>query len=168
MIKKKESYRMGKKIRKVLLSTIVGCLLLGNISVFAAERNIVEIPQEEINVVSMDNTHYEVASNPVLTECIVGIGIASNGLYITFDTSATQKADEIGVKNVLIQEKTLFGWKDIPVSNYCTYNSDTYAGDIVYTGATKGTTYRVKCTHYAKFGSTELTLNNTSSELVYN
>lgn len=157
---------MGKKIKNILFSLIIGCLFLGNISVSAAENNILEIPQEKFNVVSTNN--YEVASSPVLSACVVGIGIADNGLHITFDTTATQKADEIGVKNVVIQEKTLFGWKDIPVSNYCTYNSDFYVGDIIYTGAAKGTTYRVKCTHYAKFGSTELTLDNTSSEIVYN
>lgn len=160
---------MGKKIKNILLATLVGCLLLGNINIFAAADNFIEIPQEKISIVPEENNFVEVASNPVLTECIVGVGIASNGLYITFDTTATQSADEIGVKNVVLQEKTWYGgWKDIPMSNYCTYNSDWYAGDVVYTGANKGTTYRVKCTHYAKFGSTELTLDNTSSELTYN
>ena len=72
------------------------------------------------------------------------------------------------MKNVVIKEKTLFGWKDIPVNNYCAYNTDLYIGDIVYTGAVPGKTYYVECTHYAKFGSTELTLKNTSSELTYN
>ena len=143
-------------------------LFVGNLTVFAAENAFVEVPQTEVEIASVTDDSINVASNPSLAACNVGIGIASNGLLITFDTDATHIADEIGVKNVVLQEKTWYGWKDIPVSNYCTYNSFFYSGDIVYTLATKGTTYRVKCTHYAKFGSTELTLDNTSSELKYN
>lgn len=159
---------MGKRFKIILLLSSVVCLFMGNFNVFAAENPFIETPQSRIEVFSVTDTVGNVLSSPSLSSCEVGIGIASNGLYITFDTTATQKADEIGVKNAVLQEKTWYGWKDIPMSNYCTYNSDWYAGDIVYTGATKGTTYRVKCTHYAKFGSTELTLDNTSSELVYN
>ena len=119
-------------------------------------------------IIAETDFEIEALSNVSLTACELGIGIADNGVQVTFITTATNSANEIGVKNIVLQEKTWYGWKDIPVSNYCTYNSDFYAGSIVYTLASKGTTYRVKCTHYAKFGSTELTLNNTSSELVYN
>lgn len=164
----KESYKMSKRMKITLLLTLVGCLLMGNLSVFAAENAFIELPQDEVEVISEANGSIVVLSEPTLLACNVGIGIADNGLLITFDTNASHTADEIGVKNVVLQEKTWYGWKDMPVSNYCKYNSYFYSGDIVYTLATKGTTYRVKCTHYAKYGSTELTLNNTSSELVYN
>lgn len=157
---------MSKKI--ILLLAAVGCLFLGNLNIFAAESPFVEIQRNDIDIIPITNDLTNERSNPSLLACNVGIGIANNGLLISFDTDASHVADEIGVKNVVLQEKTWYGWKDIPISNYCDYNSDYYMGDIVYTLATKGTTYRVKCTHYAKFGSTELTLNNTSSELVYN
>lgn len=160
---------MRKKSKSILLLLIIGCLLMGNLNIMAAEQMFVEIPQTTVEVVPTTNGDVAVLSDPLLGACTVGVGIASNGLLITFDTDASHIADEIGVKNVVLQEKTWYGgWKDIPMSNYCTYNSDWYAGDVVYTGANKGTTYRVKCTHYAKFGSTELTLDNTSSELTYN
>lgn len=159
---------MNKRIKLLTLLTAICCLFVGNLSVAAAEDFFVEMPNNKIKIVSEDN-EASVFSNPTLMACNVGVGISSSGLGITFDTTASHSADEIGVKNVVLQEKTWYGgWKDIPMSNYCTYNSDWYAGDVVYTGATKGTTYRVKCTHYAKFGSTELTLDNTSSELTYN
>ena len=164
----KESYKMNKKIKITLLLTLIGCLFMGNLSVFAAENSFIELPQNEVEVISGANDFNVVLSEPTLLACNVGIGIADNGLLITFDTNASHIADEIGVKNIVLQEKTWYGWKDMPVSNYSKYNSDFYSGDIVYTLATKGTTYRVKCTHYAKYGSTELTLDNTSSELVYN
>ena len=161
---------MGKKVKIMLLLTAVSCLLFGNLTVFAADTPFVEVQQNRIEVLSPSdgNSSVDILSSPSLSACLVGLTIADNGLYISFDTTATQMANEIGVKNVVLQEKTWYGWKDMPISNYCTYNSDVYSGDIVYTLATKGTTYRVKCTHYAKFGSTELTLDNTSSELKYN
>ncbi|HJA91625.1 MAG TPA: hypothetical protein H9717_00630 [Candidatus Eisenbergiella merdipullorum] len=161
---------MGRKIKRFLLLTAVSCFLFGNLTIFAADTPFVEVPQNKIEVFSSSdgNSNVNLLSSPSLSACVVGLKIANDGLYITFDTTATQTANEIGVKNVVLQEKTWYGWKDMPISNYCTYNSDVYSGDIVYTLATKGTTYRVKCTHYAKFGSTELTLDNTSSELKYN
>lgn len=159
---------MLKKIKTILVLTIMGCFLSGSIGVFAADSSFLMIPQEKSKVIS-EESEITRRSNPMLTECIVGVGIASNGLSISFDTTATQSADEIGVKDAVLQEKTWYGgWNDIPMSNYYTHNSDWYGVDIVYTAAKKGTTYRVKCTHYAKFGTTELTLKNTSSEIKYN
>ena len=159
---------MGKKLKRILLLAVISCIFISDSKVFAAEKLFIESPINKVEIYEEDGNLNNIRSNPLLSACEIGIGITSNGLSISFDTTATQRADEIGVKNAVLQEKTWYGWKDIPMSNYCTYNSDWYAGDIVYTGATKGTTYRVKCTHYAKFGSTELTLHNTSSELVYN
>ena len=159
---------MGKKIKAILMLTVIGCLLMGDLTICASEKQFIEIPQRKIEVVSDKDVSQNLLTSASLSACELGIGIADNGVQVTLVTTATQIADEIGVKNVVLQEKTWYGWKDIPISNYCDYNSDYYMGDIVYTLATKGTTYRVKCTHYAKFGSTELTLDNTSSELVYN
>ena len=159
---------MNKKVKFSLLLTVMFSLLWGNMNILAKENVFVESPQEIIEIVPETDNSVSVLSNPSLTACEVGIGIANNGLLMSFHTTATHVADEIGVKNVVLQEKRWYGWKDIPVSNYCKYNSDFYMGDVIYTLATKGTTYRVKCTHYAKFGSTELTLDNTSSELTYN
>lgn len=159
---------MGKRLKLLLLLTAIGCLFVGNMTIFAAEKSFEEIPQSQIDVIAEPNNDIDLLANPVLSACNLGIGIASNGVQVTFVTTATQSVNEIGVKNVVLQEKTWYGWKDIPISNYCTYNSDIYSGGVVYTLAQKGTTYRVKCTHYAKYGSTELTLSNTSSELVYN
>ncbi|HJC58297.1 MAG TPA: hypothetical protein H9700_13200 [Candidatus Eisenbergiella intestinipullorum] len=156
-----------KKLKKIVLLMAMYCLFVGGLNIHASEGMFEKMPQENINIVKSTDA-IDVLASPSLTACNLGIGIADNGLLMTFDTTATQIANEIGVKNVILQEKTLFGWKDIPVSNYYTRNSDWYSVDVVYTAATKGTTYRIKCTHYAKFGSTELTLNNTSSELTYN
>lgn len=159
---------MGKKAKTILVLVSMICLLMGNLNVAAAEMNFEEIPQRQFEVIADESSAISVQSNPSLAACEIGIGAADNGVEINFVTTATQTANEIGVKNVIVQEKVWYGWKDIPASSYYSSNSSYYIGSIVYTGATKGTTYRIKCTHYAKFGSTELTLNNTSSEIVYN
>lgn len=154
--------------RKLLLIAAIGCLLFGNLSILAKEKSIVEIPQKKMDVVSTESSILKDAADPSLTACIVGVGIADNGLHVSFDTSANQPADEIGVREIVIKEKTLFGWKDIVVGSYCDYGTDLFTKDIVYTGAVPGKTYYVECTHYAKFGSKELTLKGISSELTYN
>lgn len=160
---------MRKKLKAILLLTALGCLIIGNLNVLAANSFFVEVPQNKIEVVPSEMESAVTLSDPSLLACGVGIGIADNGLLMSFDTNATQVADEIGVRNIVLQEKTWFGtWNDISVGSYCSYNSDFYLGEIVYTAAKKGTTYRIKCTHYAKYGSNELSMNNTSSELTYN
>lgn len=160
---------MTKKLTNVLAMVLFCCLACSSVTTKAAETSISEIPQDKIVVMNADEmAAQQQRANPSLTGCTLEIGVASNGVEITFVTSATQSADEIGVKNVLLQEKTWYGWKDIPISNYCSYNTDIHFSGVVYTGAEKGKTYRVSCTHYAKFGSTELTLQNSTNNLVYN
>lgn len=159
----------GGKIRSALMLIIVGCLFAGNLTIVASSNTFVESPENKVEVISNEQTVSNPSSNPSLLACTVGVGIADDGLLITFDTDATDTADEIGVKNVVLKEKIFPGiWKEIPMSNYYTNNADWYSVDVVYTGAKKGTTYCVECTHYAKYGSKELTLKNTSAELTYN
>ena len=160
---------MRKKFKIVLLLAALGCLIMGNLNIFAANGSFKEVPPNKVEIVPYNNESVVLLSDPSLLSCGVGIGIADNGLLMEFDTNASQNADEIGVRNIVLQEKTWFGtWNNISVGSYCSYNSDYYAGEIVYTAAKKGTTYRIKCTHYAKYGSNELSMNNTSSELTYN
>ena len=155
-----------KKLFTVML--VMGCFFVTNLTVLASEESFTEIPQTQIQIEGQNGTAVVPLSNPSLTACNLEVGIANNGLEISFVTSANQYADEIGVKNVVLQEKAWYGWKDIPVSSYYRNNSMLYSGGVVYTAAEAGKTYRVKCTHYAKFGNSELTLENISSEIVYN
>lgn len=159
---------MKKRVKFFNVLVIIACLTLRNITVFASEKDFYEVPNNTIDVFSEEAKDVVTLSNPTLAACTLGIGIASNGVSISFVTHASQIADEIGVKNVVLQEKTWYGWKDIPVSNYYTNNSEMYVGEVIYTGAEAGKTYRVHCTHYAKFGNTELTLYSESNNLVYN
>ena len=158
-----------KKRRKIIpILVILGCLLLGNITIVAADNKFQEFSPSQQIIISEPDNSLELLSSPSLSGCTLEIGAVSNGIEVAFVTRATQTANEIGVKNIVLQEKNLFGWTDIPISNHYTNNSDMYSGGVVYTQAEKGKTYRVYCTHYAKFGNTELTLYNTVDELTYN
>ena len=161
---------MGKKLKRIMLLVAVSCLFAGSINILAAGSPFIESPQRSVEIVSpVGDDAIEPASEPTLLACNVGIGISDNGLAMTFDTNATYAADEIGVKNItLYEKKPLGGWKEISIPNLSRNNSTFYSGSVVYTLAKKGTTYYVECTHYAKFGSKELTLDNYSSELKYN
>ena len=159
---------MKRRIRMALVLTVLCSLVVGNISVMAAESDFVEVPENKVEIIQDSNDSIDLQSEASLTRCTLEIGIADNGISIVFITRATQSVNEIGVKNMVLQEKTWYGWKDIPLSNYCSYSSDMYAGEVTYTGAEAGKTYRVYCTHYIKNGSKEVTLYNETSNLVYN
>lgn len=150
---------------------VAGCLLLGKMDVQAADPGFIELPVEEVQIVSSpEDEGIDTASTTTasLAGCELGIGIASNGVSVTFTTTSTEPASEIGVKNIVLQEKNGSGWKDIPISKHYTTNRQEYTGGVVYTGAQAGRTYRVSCTHYAIIGGTEYTLYNSTNNLVYN
>lgn len=156
------------KVGKIIISTMICFLLAGNISIRAAENDFIEVPQKKVEIVQENIDLGEPKSSPSLSGCTLGLGVSSRGLSITFTTSATQTANEIGIKNVMLQEKTGSGWKDLPISNCYISGTDSYSGEVIYTNAVAGKTYRAYCTHYAKFGSTELTLYNETNNFVYN
>lgn len=103
-----------------------------------------------------------------LTDCTITIGSASNGVRVAFTTDSTTEADEIGCKDIVLQEKVNGVWRDIDINGGYERNSSSYGGSAVYTGAVEGRTYRATCTHYAKYGSTTKTLENETGEMVYN
>ena len=107
-------------------------------------------------------------STGVLWNCIISIGPADNGVRVTFETHSTTEADEIGCKDIVLQEKVNGVWRDIDINGGYERNSSSYGGSAVYTGAVEGRTYRATCTHYAKYGSTTKTLENETGEMVYN
>lgn len=135
------------------------------------EAGFIELDVQETTVLEGDNSHsyYSNLSNPSLGLCQFSIGIYENGVGITFVTRSTVEAEEIGIKDFVLQEKTLFGgWTDIPVKNYCDYDTDTHAGSVVYVRAVEGKTYRALCTHYAIIDGVEYTLDAETGEIVYN
>ena len=103
-----------------------------------------------------------------LTDCTISIGNASNGIRVAFTTDSTTTADEIGCKDIVLQEKVNGGWRDIDINGGYERNSSSYGASAVYTGAVEGRTYRAYCTHYAKYEKKKKTLYNETGEMVYN
>lgn len=87
---------------------------------------------------------------------------------MSFSESASDYADEIGCRNIILEEKNGSSWKKIYVEGGSYKNSLSYGGTAVYRNATKGKTYRATCTHYAKFGAVEQTMDSSTGEMVYN
>ena len=103
-----------------------------------------------------------------LSNSSISLGIASNGIRVICETNSTTRADEIGVKDVVLQEKVNGIWKNINIAGGSEQNSYDYGGSVVYTNAVKGRSYRAHCTHYAKYGSTTKTLYGEVGPSVYN
>ena len=104
----------------------------------------------------------------MLTDCTIAITSDVDGVRVVYNTFSTTEADEIGCKDIVLQEKVNGVWRDIDINGGYKRNSSSYGGSAVYTGAVEGRTYRATCTHYAKYGSTTKTLENETGEMVYN
>ena len=156
---------MGKKCLTLLL---VMCIFLN----FPMKINAAEIMEynSDIQVLSksvVSESHTR-SIEPFLYDCELAIGIAKNGIGVEYTTLCSMVASEIGIKDAVLQEKTLLGWRDIPIKDYCKYDEQICVGAVVYIKAEPGKTYRVYCTHYAIVDDVELTLYNYTDEIVYN
>lgn len=131
--------------KKIIVLFSVVCLVLANLSVVTAY-----------------------AKEHLLYGCTLGIVCDTDGVTVEVRTNFTTNADEIGVKDIVLQEKNWYGWKDIKISSGSEKNSDIFSASATYTGAEKGKTYRAKCTHYAVYGGETQTLTSQTAEMVYN
>ena len=160
-----------KKIKRIFVLVMVACLAFSKIDVEAADvtGEFQDVPSEQIDIrtVSSRNTNFY-SEEESLTACELGIGISKNGIGVSFSTTSTTIATEIGCKDMVLQEKTLLGWKDIPIRDHYDYDTDVYTGSVVYLKAVEGKTYRVYCTHYAIINDIEYTLYNITDSIVYN
>lgn len=159
---------MKKKYLSVIVMVL--CLLLVPINVEAKEidGDFIEVPSEQIKIVESGEKRLSLLSEPSLGICDLGIGINKNGIGVTYATRATQTATEIGVKEMVLQEKTILGWRDIPIKDHFDYDTNFYLGSVVYIKAESGKTYRVYCTHYAIIDDVEYTLYNETESIVFN
>ena len=138
--------KLGYKMRKRIMLVLVIAMLFGmTLQANASERSV-----------------------GYFDDCTLTIGCVSNGVSVTWQTTTTNSADVIGVKDIVLQEKVNGVWKDISIAGGYNTNSSSYGAGGVYTGAVAGRTYRAYCTHYATWGSTTKTLDNSTGEMVFN
>lgn len=108
------------------------------------------------------------ANSGTLSDCTLSISCEDNGVGISFSEAASTYAEEIGCRDIVLEEKIGSSWRQINVSGGSRKSSLTYGASAVYTDAVKGRTYRAHCTHYAVFNGQETTLYSSTGEMVYN
>lgn len=108
------------------------------------------------------------AASGTLSTCILSISCEDNGVGISISETASTTADEIGCRDIVLEEKVGSSWREITIAGSHETNSATHGASGVYTGAVKGRTYRASCTHYAIFDGEEKTLRSSTGEMVYN
>lgn len=161
---------MKKRIRPISSILFILIIITSAFNVKAAETDFIEVPIQEIEIEAFSENQISTFSDNEgsLDACDLGIGINKNGIGISFATRTTEVATEIGIKDMVLQEKTLFGWKDILIKDRCDYDTDFYLGSLVYLKAEIDKTYRVYCTHYAIINDQEYTLYNITDSIVFN
>ncbi|WP_321003710.1 hypothetical protein [Eisenbergiella porci] len=161
---------MKRKLKVLAGLLVVGILTVMPMNIEASEQDFVEVPVQEIKIESSSTNGINTYSSEdgSMDACELGIGISKNGIGVSYTTRTTEIASEIGVKDMVLQEKTLLGWRDIPIKDHYDYDTDFYMGSLVYLKAEVGKTYRVYCTHYAIINEKEYTLYNITDSIVYN
>ena len=136
-----------KKIFCTILSVI---MLFANFNVDVMESN--EIPNLEATIVETYNNVLSLQQRATtFDDASVNFSFSSEGLHIAIDTGTTMTASVIGVKDIKVQHKGLFGiWTTVATSDGAeAYNTSFVSIALTYTGAEVGENYRVVCTHYA-------------------
>ncbi len=140
--------RLLKKITCTILTVLLFNASLA-MPVYAAEETGIEILDA---TVSTYETSFGGASPRATTfiETSVDVFFEEDGMHVCIYTGTNLTASVLGVKDIEIQKKGLFGiWKTVATSTGGeAYDVGLVSVTVVYGGAIEGETYRVCCTHY--------------------
>lgn len=136
--------------------------------IFAMSVPCQKIRAEELTENVKDNAANEGYSGaqPLTTmvDCEIVLAFKTEGLVMTFSTSAVKISSVIGVKDIKVQQKMWYGWKTVFTSEGAeNYNEDIFMCETTYPDAVNGKTYRVTCVHYANYDVYEEVENDTGS-----
>lgn len=165
---------MNKKV-KVLLITVILAISMLPLNVCAAENGNFQLVQGKSNQEAMTNVQHginDLKGNPysrvdTIYNATLTTSIAENGIMVAVNTSTNVIASEIGMENLLIEEKTLLGWKTVVDCTDFKKDSDIYVAEATYYGAEVGKKYRVSCTHYAIMNGVKQTVYNEMSPILF-
>ncbi len=150
-----------KQVVKRILGMVTAAALFAGIpgmSVLTAHAEEMPDAGETSGVKVLEATVVEEAEWPseaipytMLAQCIISVSCNEDGMHIGIMTGAVGTASVIGIKDVRIQKKGLFGtWTTVATcSGHEATDRGTTSVDIVYKNAVKGATYRILCIHYA-------------------
>lgn len=103
-----------------------------------------------------------------LYACSITVGCHSDGISVTIETNATEIADEIGCRDIILVEKNGGQVTEIKINGGSETNARSHVRGATYTDAVKGRSYYAYCTHYATFNGVEKTVYTCTDPLVFN
>lgn len=143
-----------KKVKNIILYALIITCLVGipSFDVNAAEQESEAIEEMEVWVGELPEGFFDELKNvrAVLSGCKTTIGFSSAGMGITFFTGTSGECPIVGVKDIKVEQKVWYGWKEVAYADGAEV-ADTSGMSVyvTFTGAVKGETYRVSCVHYA-------------------
>ncbi|MBO5199638.1 MAG: hypothetical protein J6B85_14170 [Lachnospiraceae bacterium] len=157
-----------KQIKRgiAFIMCVIVCLSLTMEAQATVNNNIriYEFGEEELEVV-IDMAQMQRGNE---LNCSMMISKTNSGaVEVIFSTSTGPVSSEIGVKDLVFQQKGWLWWTDLYCNSFCNYNAHSYAGSVTYTAPESGETYRAIGTHYAIIDGTEYTYVMISDELDY-
>jgi len=157
--KEKRIRKMKQGVKRILGMATAAVLLAGSpgmYSLTAEAGTMTDAEAADVEVLEatvVEDVEWPEGTIPytMLAQCIISVGCDEDGMHIGISTGAVGTASVIGVKDVRIQKKGLFGiWTTVATcSGHEAYDRGTTGVDIVYKNAEKGATYRILCVHYA-------------------
>lgn len=151
------TYKRKRALQRVFAMALTAVILMGipSFHVEAAGSDSEEGKPVQLEWIPDENLG---EGGPVcytlLSDCIVEFSSYSDGLYVHVATHASQVASVVGVKDIVLEEKTLLGWH--PVATCVggeAYNTTYFGGSFTYKDAVYNKKYRVTCTHYGTVDS---------------
>ncbi|MBE5883004.1 MAG: hypothetical protein E7291_01050 [Lachnospiraceae bacterium] len=149
--------KVWRRVKKLICFTLAVACLSGmpTIGVTAAEENLYQDSKVEImeaQIVPVPEGYFDYLQNTraVLTGCRISVSFSGSGMGITAHTGTTDVCPVVGVKNIKVEQKVWYGWKEVAYSTGAEVrDTSSMAVSVTYTGAVKDETYRVSCVHYA-------------------
>lgn len=146
---------MRKGLKKLLSSIFVLMMLLciPMQQVYASEGltvadDVVELEAYDIDITDMINSDMSFLETS-FPNVYIDVSFSSRGMLVELFVKTFGEASVVGVKDIKIQKKVWYGWSTVGTSDGG-QNTDSYGYgcSVLYSGAEKGSTYRVLCTFY--------------------
>lgn len=151
------TYKRKRALQRVFAMALTAALLMGIpcFRVEAAESGAGEGKPVELEWIP-DEAMGE--DGPVcytlLSDCTVEFASLSEGLYVHVGTCTSQPASVVGVRDIVLERKTLLGWHGVATcAGGEAYDTAYYGGGFTYKNAEYNKKYRVTCTHYGTVDS---------------
>lgn len=142
--------KLLKKITCVLLTVfLINASLC--IPVSAAEESNVEKLQATVTTIDRPLGLFVEPRSTTFIDTSIDISFGVDGMFVAVHTVMNATASVVGVKDIKVQKKGLFGWNTVAtVEGGEVYNVGGCVVSFTYTGSEYEEIYRVVCTHYGE------------------